>query len=343
MVGRFEQFVNRQWYQGGLLSTALRPLGALYCAASHLRHQYYAHGRRQRAALPSVVVGNLTVGGSGKTPLVLALARHLQEKGWNPALVSRGYRARPPSYPYLVQMPDDPARSGDEPLLLSHRSQLPVVIGPNRLQDIAWLAARRLADIVVLDDGFQHLSLLPDLSLLVIDGQRGFGVGRCLPAGPLREPITALHRAHALILNGSSSAASDIPGVDMPVFEMQVQAQALVSIMNPELRQDLATLEGQHLHAVSGIGNPERFFCQLETRGAILERHPFPDHHAFEKDDFLNMQGAPIVMTEKDAVKCAGLNLANAWALRVEAVLDPAFWHWLDQRLDEMRRRQRGH
>lgn len=343
MVARLEQFLNRQWYQGGLLSTALRPLGALYCAASHLRHQFYTHGRRQRALLPSLVVGNLTAGGSGKTPLVLALARHLEAKGWRPALVSRGYRARPPGYPYLVQTDDDSARAGDEPLLLSHRSRLPVVIGPDRLQDIAWLAARRMADIAVLDDGFQHLSLLPDLSLLVVDGERGFGVGRCLPAGPLREPLTALHRAHALISNGVWTGDSSVSKAGLPLFEMQMQAQLLVSIEDSEIRKDLASLQGQRVHAISGIGNPERFFRQLETLGAIVERHPFPDHHAFEEDDFRNLHAAPIVMTEKDAVKCAGLNLANAWALRIEAVLDSPFWCWFDERLDSIRRIHDGH
>ena len=343
MVARLEQFLNRQWYQGGFLSTALRPLGALYCAASYLRHQFYTHGRRQRAALPSLVVGNLTVGGSGKTPLVLALAQHLVAKGWHPALVSRGYRARPPAYPYLVQKDDDPIRAGDEPLLLSRRSQLPVVIGPDRLQDIAWLSTQGMADIVILDDGFQHLSLLPDLSLLVVDGLRGFGVGRCLPAGPLREPLMALHRADALITNGVWTGDSSISKAGLPLFEMQMQAQPLVSIEDSEIRKDLSTLQGQLVHAVSGIGNPERFFRQLEALGAIVQRHPFPDHHVFEKDDFRNLGDAPIVMTEKDAVKCAGLNLANAWVLRIEAVLDSAFWCWFDERLDRIRRMQDGH
>lgn len=343
MVGRLESLVTRQWYAGGTLSTALRPLGALYCVASRLRAGFYARGRRRSARLPSLVVGNLTAGGSGKTPLVLAIARHLVQTGWRPALVSRGYRAHPPGFPYLVSPADDPTQAGDEPLLLAQRSGLPVVIGPDRLADVDWLFEHQKTDIVVLDDGFQHLRLMPDLSFVVVDGQRGFGVARCLPAGPLREPLSALGRADALIANGSWVPSESILALGLPVFEMRMQPRSLLSVRDAGVCQDLAFLKGQRVHAVSGIGHPERFFDQLERLGATLERHPFPDHHAFKKDDFRHMRDAPVVMTEKDAVKCGALSLENTWALRIEAALDPTFWGWLDQRLGLMRSHQHGH
>lgn len=329
---RLAALVSRQWYQGGWLAALLRPWGAVYCQLSRLRAGLYEKlHKRRRGALPALVVGNLTAGGSGKTPLVLALAEYLHERGWQPALVSRGYRAHPPRLPYPVQPGDEPGQAGDEPLFLARRSGLPVVIGPDRLADIEF-AARRGCDVAVLDDGFQHLALLPELSLIVVDGARGFGNGRCLPAGPLREPLAALTRADALVIHGTSAPLPpDVAG--KPVFSMTLQATGLVPVAPDLPAHALGWLRGRRVHAVAGIGHPERFFRQLEALGARPVPHPFPDHHVFVAADFARMQDAPVVMTEKDAVKCRQLSLPDAWALRVEARLPAAFWRWLDAQL----------
>lgn len=321
--------LEQHWQRRGWLAWLLSPLAWLYALAMRLRYHAYQQ-RRRRAVIPSLVIGNLSVGGSGKTPLVLAIAAHLRQQGWRPALISRGYRSRMPRYPHLLQPDDQAAQVGDEPRLLAQKSGVPVVIGPNRHADIALVADQ--ANIALLDDGFQHLSLLPDLAILVVDGERGFGNGLCLPAGPLREPVSALQRADAVVINGKGAHSwAGGEGKAPPCFYMSLRATRLYSL--DQQQRPIDWLSGQRLHAVAGIGNPARFFQQLRDLGADPIAHPFPDHHAFSAPDFATMHTHPIVMTEKDAVKCQHFALHNAWALAVEAQLPETFWQWLDARL----------
>ena len=338
----------RQLYAGGWLAQGLRPIGALYGLVMRMRRLYYTHCNKKRASsIASLVVGNLTVGGSGKTPLVLAITQHLGQRGWHPAIISRGYRAQAPHFPYAVQPQDSPDQAGDEPLFMALSSRVPVIIGPDRHADMA-LAAARQCDIAVLDDGYQHLALQPDLSFVVMDGERGFGNAYCLPAGPLSEPVSALVAVDAIIIHG---AAVDVSPTTAPItrndtgnhvhgkisFNMLLRPTALAPLNERDSPQDLAWLGGTRVHAVAGIGYPQRFFKQLEALGAQVIPHPFPDHHVVSPQDFAHLHDTPIVMTAKDAVKCRHFALENAWVLHVEAQLDEAFWPWLDQQLQRIK------
>ncbi len=317
--------LERQWRDGGALATALRPLGALTCALAGWRRRH-AHGRS--AALPSIVVGNLPVGGSGKTPLVMAIAGELAARGWRPAIISRGYGAHPPHYPYPVQPADQPRCAGDEPLLL--REVAPVYLSPRRLPGIA-AAAQDGATVAVLDDGFQHLALRAQVQLLVFSGARPLGNGRCLPAGPLREPPAAMAAADALLVD---AAAQDALGAMATPrrFRFRIVPVDLALVRDPGIRQPLSSLQGRAVTALSGIARPERFTAILASLGARVQSRVFADHHPFSAKD-LAACPRPIVMTAKDAVKCRAIAGPDDWFLRIRADLETPFWDWLAQRL----------
>lgn len=319
--------VTAQWYRGGWLSLLLAPLGAAYCALVGLRRRLYRAGwlRPEALPVPVVVVGNLTVGGTGKTPLVIALAEALRARGCSPAVVSRGYGGRG----HGVRVVSDGggrrlpvAECGDEPALLADRLGLPVVVGADRGEAVRRAAALG-ADCVVADDGFQRLSLPRARAFVVVDGARGFGNGRCLPAGPLREPVSALADADAVVLNGPGA----VPG-RAPDARMRLVPDGLRGVRSRRQSRELDWLDGRRVHAVAGIGHPERFFAVLRELGAVVEPHPFPDHHAYAVDDVRFAGPGTLVTTEKDAAKLAEVGV-DGWALRVTAELDPAPDHWL--------------
>ena len=319
--------LQRQWQNGGWLSTALTPLGGLYGGAMWLRRALYRWHWRQPETLPLpvVVVGNLTVGGSGKTPLVIALVEALLAAGRRPAVVSRGY-GRTSRGLQVVSAGDGrripAAESGDEPALLADRLPVPVVVAADRGAAVREAAALG-ADCVVADDGFQRLSLPRERAFLVVDGQRGFGNGRCLPAGPLREPLSALGEADAVVINGGEA-----PEGLAPQMHMTLAPRALVDIQGRAADQPLAWLQGRRVHAAAGIGDPERFFDTLAQAGAQVVRHAFADHHAYGASDLVLPDDAPLVVTEKDAVKMRELGVTG-WALRVDAQLRPDPSPWL--------------
>jgi tetraacyldisaccharide 4'-kinase len=319
------------WYSGHRhpLVWLLRPLSWLYGAIVRVRRIAYRTGwlASERLPVPVVLVGNLTVGGTGKTPLVLRLVELLRAQGWNPAIITRGYGGRAEHWPQRVTPDSDPDRVGDEPVLLARRSGCVVVAGPDRV------AAGRLAielsdgDILVSDDGLQHYRLARDLEIVLIDGTRGFGNGHCLPAGPLREPPTRLNSADLVLYKGGAG----------PGHRMQLRHGELVNLHDPTQRRPLSDLSGQRVHAVAGIGYPEPFFRQLEAAGLVVERWPYPDHHRYRAEDGDRWRGLPVVMTEKDAVKCAAFAGADHWSLPVEAVLDPDFESHLLRKTDQLR------
>ncbi|MGC8504298.1 MAG: tetraacyldisaccharide 4'-kinase [Acidithiobacillus sp.] len=317
--------LERQWRDGGPLATALRPLGAITCALAGWRRRH-AHGRP--AVLPSIVVGNLPVGGSGKTPLVMAIAAELAARGWRPAIVSRGYGAHPPHHPYAVQPGDPPRRAGDEPLLL--RQVAPVYLSPRRLPGIAAAAAGG-ATVAVLDDGFQHLALQARVQLLVFSGARPLGNGRCLPAGPLREPLTGMAAADALLVDAAADEA--LSAMETPRrFRFRIVPVDLALVRDPAIRQPLSSLQDRAVSALSGIARPERFAALLASLGARVHSHFFADHHPFSARDLAD-HPRPIVMTAKDAVKCRAIAGPDDWFLRIRAELETPFWDWLAQRL----------
>lgn len=311
------------WYRVRPGHVVLYPLSLGFGAAVALRRALYRAGwlSSERLPAPVVVVGNIAVGGTGKTPLVLWLCEFLQRHGHRPGIITRGYggserlqRVRPDS---------DPAQAGDEPLLLARRSGLPVFAARDRVAAArALLAADPACSVIISDDGLQHYRMQRDLELAVVDGERRFGNGWLLPAGPLREPVRRLDEVSAIVINGSDT---DLPNLRTPQFRMRVTGRSFRNLLRPTVQAVGSDWEAKTLHAVAGIGNPERFFDTLKTLGLTFRAHPFPDHFRYTADDLAFAGEDALLMTEKDAVKCAGFARDNWWFLPVEADVDPGF------------------
>lgn len=318
-------WLERHWQRDTFVSRLLLPLAWLYGAVAALNRSLYGIGwrRSEKLPVPVVVVGNITVGGTGKTPLVAAIVRQLAAQGWRPGIITRGYRGRAESWPQLVTPHSDPFRVGDEPVLLAARCGVPVVADPNRARGVRWLLAHE-CDVIVSDDGLQHYRLRRDLEIVVVDGERRFGNGRCLPAGPLREPPARLQQVDAIVVNGTAGAGQ---------WSMRLAPTEFRRVANPEETAPLAAFRAHTVHAVAGIGYPPRFFGLLRELGVDVSEHPFPDHHAFQPRDLEFPGPHAIIMTEKDAVKCRRFAGERAWYLAVEAELDAGFGEWLKQRL----------
>ena len=286
--------------------------------------------RVHRAGIPVVVVGNLTVGGSGKTPLVLWIAQELREKGFVPAIVSRGYRGAAGA-PREATIASDPAEVGDEPMVLARRSGCPVWVGPDRVATIGALRAQHPdCNVLVLDDGLQHYRLARDIEIAVVDG-RGFGNGLLLPAGPLREPPGRLASVHAVIAHDIDKVQLRPHAAATPIFAMTLEGEEAHRATDSRDRRPIRAFAGQRVHAVAGIGDPDRFFRYLEKRGVQPIAHPFPDHHPFAAADLEFGDDAIVLMTEKDAVKCKRFAKPQHWVVPVSAHLEPAFAEWLNQ------------
>jgi tetraacyldisaccharide 4'-kinase len=317
------------WYRRGLLAWLLWPLSLLFRVGVLVRRILY--GLRLLSSVhpgvPVIVVGNLTVGGSGKTPLVIWIAEFLRGEGWSPGIVSRGYGAAI-SEPRAATVASTASEVGDEPVLLSRRSGCPVWVGPDRVQVAARLrAVHKDVDVLVLDDGLQHYRLRRDLEIAVVDS-RGLGNGFLLPAGPLREPKGRLRGVDAVVSHGST----------FPGYAMQLEGHQVHRMTDARERRVLESFAGQKVHAVAGIGDPNRFFLHLARAGVKVLPHPFPDHHPFAPRDLEFGDELPVMLTEKDAVKLRSAARPHWWVLPVSARLDPAFGDWLAGKLDEWRR-----
>jgi tetraacyldisaccharide 4'-kinase len=272
-----------------------------------------------------IVVGNLTVGGTGKTPLVIWLAEFLRAQGFSPCVISRGYGGRAIE-PQSVSMATDPSLVGDEAVLLAKRLRCPVWVGADRAAVArALLSARPDCNIILSDDGLQHYRLQRDVEIAVVDGTRRFGNGLLLPAGPMREPRSRLRCVDAVVVNGGETGADE--------YEMQLTGKVLHKVEDSKITALAKEFAGKRVHAVAAIGNPARFFTHLRALGLQVTEHPFADHHPFQPQD-LQFAGAEVIlMTEKDAVKCATFNLQNAWYLPVTSELPPAFGNDILQQL----------
>ena len=316
-----EQRLTELWYRERARPSLLQPLAWLYGAAVGMRRRAYAAGwlRTHSVGKPVVVVGNLTVGGTGKTPLTIYLARALTARGLRVGIVSRGYGSRNGSGPRAVE-PHSPWREvGDEPLIIARRTACPTVVGIDRVAAARSLVARGV-DVIVADDGLQHLALARECEIIVIDGARGFGNARVLPAGPLREPLARLRRADAVVVNGASGHASLARALPCGApLRMVVTATEAVRVDEREPPRSLASFRGQRVHAVAGIGNPARFFAELRSHGVILTEHAFPDHHPLAAAELAFGDELPVLMTEKDAVKCTAFAAPHWWYVPVVA------------------------
>lgn len=318
----------RAWYEGHPALQLLRPLEWLYRRVVDGKRRAFLAGQGDiyRAPVPVLVVGNITVGGTGKTPLILWLIEHCMARGLRVGVVSRGYGAQPPQLPWRVRAEDSAAVAGDEPLLIVQRSGVPLVIDPQRSRAVQALLAQVSLDLILCDDGLQHYRLARDLELVLIDAARGLGNRRCLPAGPLREPVERLAEVDAVLFNGAASDTAD-------GYAFALQPSALVNLNSGERVALTHFPAGQTLHAVAGIGNPQRFFNTLEALNWRPVAHPFADHATFSRATLTFSPALPLVMTEKDAVKCRAFAADDWWYLAVDAVPSSAFVTWLDERL----------
>jgi tetraacyldisaccharide 4'-kinase len=313
-----KHWLTRRWYGAAKAPWYLRPLAALFGLVARLRRRrQQAEAREQRLPVPVVVVGNIAVGGTGKTPFVIWLVERLREWGWKPGVVSRGYGGNAPRWPQQVRADSDPAMVGDEPVLIARHAGCPVFVGPDRVLAAQRLLASGGVDIVVSDDGLQHYRLWRDLEIVVVDATRGLGNGRLLPAGPLREPASRLKEVGLVVVNGSGWTAP----AGRPLV-MRLVAQEARKLDGSGARP-LGAFAGQTVHAVAGIGNPARFFAMLSQQNIGLVMHPFPDHHAFARADLEFGDELPVFMTEKDAVKCRAFAAPGHWVVPVEARIEP--------------------
>ena len=322
------------WYKGHPALALLRPLELLYRRVAQGRRQDFLSGAKPpyRAPVPIIVVGNITVGGTGKTPMILWLIEHCRQQGLKVGVVSRGYGAKPPQLPWRVQANQCADQAGDEPLLIVQRTGVPLMIDPDRSRAVQALLASEPLDLILCDDGMQHYRLARDLELVLIDAARGLGNGRCLPAGPLREPAERLLDADAVLFNGANADRAD-------GFGFCLQPSALVNLRSGERRALDHFPAGQRLHAVAGIGNPQRFFNTLLGLNWQPVPHPFADHAQFSAQSLAFSPQLPLVMTEKDAVKCRAFAADDWWYLAVEAQPTPAFSAWFDNQLQRLLRK----
>ncbi|WPC03646.1 tetraacyldisaccharide 4'-kinase [Pseudomonas benzenivorans] len=316
------------WYAGHPALGLLRPLEALYRRVARRKRARFLAGEGDiyRAPVPVLVVGNITVGGTGKTPLILWLIEHCRARGLRVGVVSRGYGAQPPQFPWRVRAEQAAAIAGDEPLLIVQRSGVALMIDPDRGRAVRALLEQERLDLILSDDGLQHYRLARDLELVLIDAARGLGNRRCLPAGPLREPVERLRSVDAVLHNG-------VEGDPVGGYGFCLRPRALVNLRSGERRPLSHFPPGQGVHAVAGIGNPQRFFATLEALHWRPIPHAFADHAQYSAELLDFSQRLPVLMTEKDAVKCRAFAVDDWWYLAVDAEPSTAFVTWFDSQL----------
>ncbi len=310
------QWVNSVWYGQNKLANLLLPLSGIFAVSAQAR-QWKQKKSKINFSVPVIVVGNITVGGTGKTPMVTSLVSELRQQGYQPGIASRGYggQARQPT---LVNQSHNAEQVGDEPLMIFNRTQAIVVVGQNRLDVISELINTHQCDVIVCDDGMQDYRFEHDIEIIMVDGDRVFGNHKRLPAGPLREPVSRLQQANFVV-----ATTKPVPAVSKDC--MKLQLNECVQLTNPDNKCSLDEFKGQSVHAVAGIGNPDRFFNSLASLGLKVIKHPYPDHTRYKSADFSFSDQNPILMTEKDAVKCSQLSLDNAWYVPVQAILPDDF------------------
>ncbi len=326
--GRLRSRLDAVWYGGRRPGLGLRALAGCYAltaALSALINKALA----SHPGVPVIVVGNLAVGGTGKTPLVIRLLEVLAGAGFRPGVVSRGYRSRAGAGPVFVSPGSSAREVGDEPLLIHRRSGVPVAVGSRRARAAKALRERHPVDVIVSDDGLQHYRLERDLEIAVIDGERGLGNGRLLPAGPLRERPNRLESVDYVVVNGGPCQPGSVP------MSMELASPVSLSAGRP---REFAKFGPDPVIAMAGIGHPERFFAQLEDRGLRLERRPFPDHHEYRAADLDGCAGREVMVTEKDAVKLAAHAGDNFWSVPANARLPAGFERALVSRVAELKR-----
>lgn len=322
------------WYGKRIWTFLLLPLLVVFIALANSRRHWILRYTQKRLVTPVIVVGNISVGGTGKTPLLIALVKGLQQQGFNPGVISRGYGGKANHYPYLLDGGSTAAEAGDEPVTIYQQTGCAVCVGSDRVA-AARLLEDQNCDILLSDDGLQHYRLGRDIEIAVVDGQRGLGNGWRLPVGPLREPKSRLKTVDWVVVN-SPDDNFFLPGLeDLFYVPMQICAQELINLQSGE-KMSVAELNSMQVNAVAGIGNPQRFQDTLSQLGVVAELHAFPDHHAYTASDLQFANNLPVVMTEKDAVKCREFAQPNWFYLPITASLPDSFWQALLQKLERV-------
>jgi len=308
--------LDQYWYSRNAVTAWLRPASWVFCAVVWLRRLVYRSGivAAKRFPVPVIVIGNITVGGTGKTPLVIWMVRLLKRMGLRPGVVARGYRGQARNWPQQVRPDSDPVMVGDEALLLARHCGCPVAVGPKRVAAVDALLNYNDCDVIVADDGLQHYALRRDIEIAVVDGVRRFGNGLCLPAGPLRERAARLKEVDLVVANGGSVMRRE--------YSMTMTPRRIRNVRNERQSYAPGEFPFRQIHAVAGIGNPERFFGLLKQLGFSIQEHAFIDHHAFRPQEIAFDDERPVVMTEKDAVKCRRFCHDDCWYLEIEAQPD---------------------
>lgn len=315
---KIHTLINETWYSNTTLTQVLRPLSLLFCGIVAVRKALYSLKilKQIKLDVPVIVVGNITVGGTGKTPLVIWIAKFLKESGFTPGIISRGYMGKAKSWPQQVRPDSDPVIVGDEAILISRQAQCPMAVGPDRVEAGQALLKYSNCDIIISDDGLQHYALQRTIEVVVIDGVRRFGNGFCLPAGPLREAVNRIDKADFIVTNGIASAGE---------FAMRYSGKELVNLLEPDSKLMLSDLKDKRVHAVSAIGNPQRFFDYLRSQGLDIIEHSFPDHYMYVQNDITFDDGLVVLMTEKDAVKCQRYKVKDCWYLPIDVEMKKEF------------------
>jgi tetraacyldisaccharide 4'-kinase len=341
-------FLVTAWYKKSGWLYLLWPLALLFQFIASVRRFYWLQIRRNSSAdrlsgLPVIVVGNITAGGTGKTPFVIALGKMLQQSGMRVGVISRGYGGKAPHSPFRVTAESSPAQCGDEAVLIARNLQCPVLVDVQRSRALSVLAAGEECDVVISDDGLQHYAMVRAMEIAIIDGARGLGNRLCLPAGPLREPPSRLQQVDHVVINGGSCTPYQKLSKDCTVMQLRplywINVRSAQRMELNALPSPAAGQPGPQMHAVAGIGNPQRFFSTLSSLGYDAVCHPFPDHHGFTAADLQFGDNVIVVMTEKDAVKCAAFAGENCWYLAIEAQLEQDFALRLTGAIEHLRQR----
>ena len=333
------RFVINSWRKRSSWLILLLPFAYLFQVIVFIRKRLlFKAGRPENFTVPIVVIGNITVGGSGKTPLTIAIANKLVSLGYKPGIVSRGYRAQAPHYPFSVKSNGDASVTGDEPLLIAKNTQCPVVIDTNRSRAVRFIQNEFDVDVILSDDGLQHYRMYRDVEICVI-GENGVLINRdFLPAGPLREPMSRLEEVDLIVLNGINQ--NDISrSLLVKTYEMKVIPKSFVNLSTNEVKPfgGAPFNIGNRIQAVTAIANPNRFFETLENLPYPIEKIYYPDHYEFSSDDFISEkidEHQPVVMTEKDAVKCGAFANNNFWMLTTNTKLEDSFFKALTSKID---------
>jgi len=342
MRAALEKWLTDIWYRSAEPPWLLRSLEAVYRtaipSAASIREA-------NSSPIPIVVVGNLTAGGTGKTPLVIALCKQLLAAGLNPGVISRGYGRKSKGL-HIVTAEDNPQVSGDESLLVKLETGVPVILAEDRRLAIAAMEGQGV-DVIIADDGLQNKNLLRDIEICMVDGERLFGNRHLLPAGPLREPLKRLETVDYVVINGDQARLHDfleLTGkLGLVMNQSVVKMDLTVSYIEPlnssvaqQPRAGMDSWNARRVYAVAAIGNPARFANTLQALGMEPELHAFPDHHEYGANDFTSMDKYPIIMTSKDAIKCKRLELEDAWVLSVEAEIEDGFWEGLTRDINRL-------